>query len=420
MPEPKAAKKARVKGIHVLDAATVRTAKPQINDDGTPRATVLPDGGGLRLIVSANGLKHWQFRFTIAGKESTLQLGAYPDISLAEAREKAAEYRRRKKEGANPTQIKKLEVLKAKAGSEATFAVIWSELLTAKEKNNASPAFLKKARNSVAANLLPKLGTLPIAEITAPVLRVALEPMEARGALDLLTFVRRMAGEVFDLAKATARFSGDNPAHALKKNIFAKGQEEHRKALPWADMPAFLANLDTIAGRPETIIAERLLIQTATRPGELVAAEWPEFDLEAATWTIPAPRTKTRRLMHKIPLPAQTVAMLKELKEITGGGRYLFPAYHGSSIGHITTAGLLKTARKANSTIDNHGFRATFRTHAEESGLWRHEVMESALHHTKANAVVAAYDRATHFKERVKLAQWYADELEAAKKGYVL
>ena len=129
--------------------------------------------------------------------------------------------------------------------------------------------------------------------------------------------------------KALGQFSGDNPATALTRNIFQRHRRKHFAALSWNDMPGFLHRLDGMKAEYQTIVAIRLLVFTATRPGEVRGARWSEFDLEKALWTIPSDRMK-KRVMHIVPLSRQAVSLLKELMKVTSHSEYLFPAQRGA------------------------------------------------------------------------------------------
>lgn len=397
-----------------LTAVEVRQAKPA----ETGKARILADGGGLRLVIKPNGSKYWQFRFTRDGKESSVQLGSYPDVDLATARDLANDERRRVKSGANPVLERKLDKLGKAAEAAITFKAVAEELLSIKKRNGISESYYDKIEGALKANLYPCLGDVPIGRIEPALLKNELKPIEARGSLDMLRFILQIAGEVFDLAKADGRFKGDNPAQALRKNVFAKHKKGQMKALPWDEMPGFLHRLDGFHGEYATGCCIRLILWAATRPGEARGARWSEFDLNKACWTIPPERMKLRQ-EHRIPLPLQAVTMLKELKLLTGSKEYLFPSKRGSKATTISDIAILKAIRRTvgHENVDAHGFRAVFRTHAGESLLWNEAVLEAALAHGKKNAVVGAYDRATHYEERKKLMQWYADELDRLKKG---
>ncbi|GAB2901622.1 tyrosine-type recombinase/integrase [Uliginosibacterium flavum] len=386
----------------------VKQAKP--NENGKTR--VLPDGDGLRLLIMPNARKHWQFRTASGGKETCLQVGTYPDMSLSKAREEASKLREVLRSGKSPVVERKIERARRSSARATTFKAVAEEMFKVKSMN-VSTSYLAKLRGALVANIYPPLGELPIQSIDSPMLRQALLKIEKRGSLDMLGNVRRWAGEVFDFAKATGRFTGDNPAHALARNIFAQHEAGEMLALPWAEMPTFLTRLELMHAEFSTLCAVRLLTMTAVRPNEAAGALWGEFDLDAARWTIPAARMKKRKF-HAVPLARQLVELLRELHEVSGQNDYLFPSRRGGNLPHLTTAGLLKAVRRAagHANVHAHGMRAVFRTYAGESKLWEFEVMEAALHHGK-DKVVGAYDRATHYEARIKLAQWYADELDA-------
>lgn len=397
-----------------LSAVEVRQVKPDLNG----KSKVLLDGAGLRLVVHPNGSKYWQFRTARGGKETTLQLGVYPEVDLATARDLADELRKKAKAGLDLMVERKLDRLKRHAAAEITFKAVAEELLDIKQRNGISLSYAQKIRGALTANLYPSLGTLPISTIEAPLLKQELRPIEARGALDMLRFVLQIAGEVFDLAKADGRFVGDNPATALRRHVFAKHKKGKMKALPWDEMPGFLHRLEGFYGEFATACCIKLMLWCVCRPGEARMAKWEEFDLERGCWTIPAERMKLRQ-EHRIPLPHQAITLLKKLKLVTGHKPYLFPAKRGAKATVISDMAILQAIRRTvgHHQVDAHGFRAVFRTYAGESLLWPEPVLEAALAHGKKNAVVGAYDRATYYLERKKLLQWYADELDRLKTG---
>ena len=397
-----------------LSAVEVKQAKP----DPTGKTRILADGGGLRLVIHPNGSKYWQFRTARGGKETTLQLGIFPQTDLATARQRADELRKQAQEGLNVVVERKLAQLRREADAAVTFQTVAEELLSIKKRNGISTTYYNKIEGALRANLYPSLGNLPISRVEPALLKSELKPIEARGSLDMLRFVLRIAGEVFDLAKADGRFVGDNPARALTKNVFQRHKKTKMKALAWEEMCGFLHRLDGFHGEFATACCIRLILWCATRPGEARMARWDEIDLDKACWTIPAERMKLRQ-EHRIPLPKQVVTMLKELKLVNGRYEYLFPSQAGSKAPIISDMAILQAIRRTagHKQVDAHGFRAVFRTHAGESLKWPETVLEAALAHGKKNAVVGAYDRATHYAERKKLMQWYADELDRAKNG---
>jgi integrase len=379
------------------------------------KTVVMPDGLGLRLVVTSAGAKHFEFKTAAGGTERTVRLGKYPDLSLDAARQEASRLRQMAKDGHNPVQVRQVERIRNRVQGETTFEAIAKQLLEGKAKN-CSPAYYKKISGGIAANLYPLLGPLPIQSIDAPILREALRKIESRGSLEMLGNVRRWAGEVFDLAKADGKFHGDNPAHALLKNVFKKHEAENMRALAWADVPSFMRGLETIEAASATIAAIKLVILTACRPGEVRSARWEEIDFDRARFTIPKERMKMGA-EHVVPLSRQALAILRELQKETGKGICLFPGRPGTKGGTITDMTLLKAVKRAaGQDIHAHGFRALFSTHVAESGKWSDSVKEACLAHGK-RGVEGAYDRATHLLERVRLMQWYADEVDAAVRG---
>ncbi|RTL56473.1 MAG: DUF4102 domain-containing protein [Rhodocyclaceae bacterium] len=392
-----------------LSDLVIRQAKPV---PGGSKSRIFADGYGLRLVMSPSGRKYWQFKTKAGGTESTTQLGIYPAMSLDGARKEAQRMRDLVREGFSPVAENRIRKLRNRTKAATTFEVVANELLEGKKKN-ISDAYYKKISGGIKANLLPMLGPLPIQSIDAPILREALRKVEARGALEMLGNVRRWAGEIFDYAKAHGNFEGDNPANALLRNVFQKHRGEHMRALDWEEMPTFINALTEIQAEDGTVSAIRLLLLTACRPGEVRGAKWSEFDLNSGRWEIPAERMKLRR-MHAVPLSRQTLVLLRAMKETRGDSEYLFPARRGAKARTITDMTLLKAVKRAaRRDVHAHGLRAVFSTHVADSLKWPDPVKEAALAHYKSG-VEGAYDRATHYKERVKLMQWYADEIDAA------
>lgn len=398
-----------------LTALQIKQTKPHPD-----KAKILPDGKGLRLVIYPNDARYWQLRSARDGKERTIQLGTYPQMTLAEARQEADKVRETLAAGRDPVTERIVAKAKLRTATGNTFEAVATAMLVAKAKN-VSVSYLEKIRGAFTSNLYPRIGKMPIQDITSPVLREVLRKIEARGSLDMLANVRRWAGEVFDFAKANAQFAGDNPAHCLTKNIFESHTREVMKALPWDEMPYFLHRLDEKRGAEiTTIFAIRLLVWTACRSSEVRKARWDEFDLPRAKWTIPAERMKLRR-PHIVPLPRQAIEALTELQQLTGYGEYLFPSRPGSKAATLSDVALLKAVRRfaGHNNLDVHGFRAVFSTYT--NGQHQDEkVVECALAHGKKGQIKGLYDRATYYPERVVLMQWYADELDKVKAGNVV
>lgn len=383
--------------------------------DGKTR--ILNDGDGLRVVFHVNGSKYFQLRYTIHGKEKSTQLGTYPVMTLAKARTAALEMRRMIKAGTDPVVDKKIRKAEGAADAAATFRTIATEWLVS--KNNLSASTRKYIEATFSANVYPRIGDLPIGVITPPLVLTTLRVIEARGALELLGKCRRWLGQVFDYARATGKLKGDNPAHCLV-DVLKKGKSENYPTFKGSkdhgrkDAGEFLRRLAEYSGGPITSIAVWLQMMIATRPGELRKAEWTEFDLDAAEWRFHVTKTDTTQI---ITLSQQAIKALKELHEFTGHSRYLFPGRDPlKPISDGTINKLLRTLWPEYRIVA-HGFRHFFSTMANEHGHFRPDVIEAALSHKDKNAIRAVYNKATYLDERRKLAQWWADELEAMRDG---
>jgi integrase len=399
-----------------LTDTAIRNAKP----GEKPRK--LSDSDWLFLVVNPSGSKLWRMGYRFAGKESVMSLGAYPAVSLADARKRRDEAKILIAAGKNPNQQKKLERITQALTNANTFDVISDELLAKKEREARADATLAKTR-WLLSFATPSLGGRPISEITAAEVLEVLRFVEKRGRLESARRLRSVIGEVFRYAIATARASND-PTFALRGALTAP-KVKHRAAITDPDaLGGLLRAIDGFDGQLTTMAALQLMALLFPRPGELRLAEWQEFDLEAATWTIPGSRTKMRR-PHKVPLPRQALAILEALRALTGRGELLFPGYgvggHAGKpvkprpISENTMNAALRRLGYGQDDMTAHGFRAAASTLLNESGLFSPDAIERALAHQDEDDVRRAYSRGAFWSERVRMAQWWADHLDALR-----
>lgn len=401
-----------------LSDVAIRAAKPA--------ATVqkLSDGGGLQLWLMPNGAKLWRLAYRFAGKQKKLAIGPYPAIGLSEARAKRQEAKAHLIAGRDPSIQKQADKAQALEAQGQTFAKVAAELLD------------KKRREGKAANTLSKLEWLhglanaaisdrPVAEVTAAEVLSALRKVEGKGRLETAKRLRAVIGEVFRYAIATARAEND-PTFALRGALSAP-VVKHRAAITDPEqLGGLMRAIGGFQGQPSTNAALKLMAYLFPRPGELRMAEWREFDLDKAVWTIPAARAKMRR-EHRVPLPRQVLAILKQLQAITGAGRLVFPGYGISGgqgrkveqrpISENTLNGALRRMGFSQDEMSSHGFRAAASTLLNESGKFSADAIERALAHQDPDAVRRAYARGEHWQERVTMAQWWADQLDAWRDG---
>lgn len=369
------------------------------------------DGGGLHLLVSPTGGKLWRWAYRFGGKQKTLAFGAYPAVSLADARKKRDEAKRLLANAVDPAQQAKIEKTNRLVASTNTFTAIADEFIAKAEREGKADATLAKKR-WLLGMAKADLGSRPIAEISAAEILAPLRAAEAQGNYETARRLRAVIGQVFRYAIATARAEND-PTFGLKGALTAP-VVTHRAAL--TDRKAFGGLLRAVwgyEGMTETRAALQLMALLYPRPGELRQAEWREFDLDGGVWTIPAARMKMRR-EHRKPLPALAVAILRDLHKLTGHGRLVLPSVQSTlrPMSENTLNSALRRMGFSSTEASAHGFRATASTLLNESGQWQADAIEAELAHVGADEVRRAYHRASYWDERVKMAAWWAAELE--------
>lgn len=400
--------------LNVLSALECTQAKPQKANAAQlkPKPYKLFDGGGLFLLVNPNGSKLWRLKYRFGGREKLLALGPFHLVSLKQARDKRDDAKRLLLDGIDPAAHRQ----HAKAAAAITFRDVGEEWLT---KKHFSPATLGKARWLFDTWLFPDLGSRPVNAITPAELLTIVRRAERDGANETAHRLRSRASQVFRYAIAAGCGACErDPAADLRGALAPTVVRNHAAITEPRAVGALLRAIDGYDGQPSVMYALRLAPHLFVRPGELRAAEWPEFDIAAKLWRIPAARTKLRA-EHLVPLSKQVLAMLTELREHTGHKRFLFPAM-GNSDRYMSENTLGSALRRLGYTGDQmtaHGFRAMASTLLNERGV-APDLIELQLAHKERNKVRAAYNRAERLKERAALmADWssYLDKLRKAK-----
>lgn len=368
----------------------------------------LADSDGLFLLVMPNGSKYWRLKFFFAGKEKTLALGVYPEVSLADARERRTEAKRQIAVGIDPSvakrHAKQEEILKA----TNTFGVIAREWHD-KRKHEWAPKTSGMALVRLEQHILPKLGQRPIAEINAPEVLAVLRVVEESGALEMARRVSHIISQIFMYAIATGR-AERNPVNDLRGALKAP-VVRHRAYLKEADLPTFLERLSSYGGTIQVRLALQLLLLTFVRTTELRAAEWKEVSWDKAEWRIPAERMKMK-VEHIVPLSRQAIAVLREMQQLSGSRQHIFPNEHKPFTFMSENAMLYALYRMGyRHHATGHGFRSTASTILNEHGF-RPDVIERQLAHSERNSVRAAYNHAQYLPERREMMQWWADFLD--------
>lgn len=303
-----------------LSDTAIRNAKPKL------KPWKLTDAKGLYLLITPGGSKLWKVKYRFLGKEKKLSFGAYPDVSLSEARRRRDQSRTTLAEGADPARLKRQTKLDAMSASVNTFELIAAELIAKMESEGRSPATIKKA-NWFLKLLRPSLGRLPIKSISPQELLACLRITERAGRRETARRLRSFASRVFLYATSTAR-ADSNPAQLLSGALAAPITKHHAGITDRSKLGEFLRAIDSYAGNVSTQFALKLALMLYQRPAELRRAEWSEIDFGKGVWRIPAQRMKVRgqnRSDHFVPLSSQALDLLRQLYQITGNGNFVFP-----------------------------------------------------------------------------------------------
>ncbi len=370
----------------------------------------LHDGDGLYLWVYLDGRKYWRMRYWQAGKEKALSIGVYPQVTLSEARKKHAELRHQLEADLDPSAERKATNLRKKLSAENSFEAVAREWYH-KQLHTWTPHHADDVRRRLESNMFPLLGARPLDQIEAPELLQAIRKIEARGSYDLAHRVLQVCGQVFRYGIATGRCTRNLSTDL--RGALTPHVKQHQAAVRPEELPDLLraiARYDEI-GDKQTRIALQLLAQTFVRTNELIGAQWVEFDLDNALWVIPAGRMKMKT-EHVVPLTRQALALLVELKGLSGGSRYVFPGRNRDKpiSGNTMLFALYRLGYKGKMT--GHGFRAVASTILNETGF-NPDAVERQLAHCERNEIRGAYNRAEYPPAPKRMMQHWADYLDS-------
>lgn len=398
------------KRIVPLSDIQVNKSKPKDKD------YKLNDGFGLYLLVTTSGGKLWRFDYRFDDKRKVLALGAYPAITLAEARQRRDDAKKLLANDVDPGQIKKAQKQTGRDLRENTFEVIaheWHEKFSAQW----TPSHAETTMDRLKRDVFPWLGDKPVSGIKPPDILAILRRVESRGALETAHRVRTICGQVLRYAVATGRADRDSAADL--RGALPPVKEKHHAALTDPkDVGDLLRAIDGFKGSFHVKCALKLAPMLFVRPGELRQMEWQELDLENSQWNLPAEKMKMKQ-PHIVPLSKQALAILRELQPLTGSGRYVFPC-HRSPLRPMSNNAINAALRRMGYTSDEmtgHGFRAMARTILDEVLQVRPDFIEHQLAHAVRDPNGRAYNRTAHLAERRKMMQQWADYLDGLKAG---
>ena len=394
----------------MLTYIQINAAKPR------EKAWTLTDSQGLYLVIQPSGSKLWRFNYRFLDKQKKLHLGGWPTISLADARVRRDEAKKKIAEGIDPALEKKRARIAAKYAAADTFEAVAEEWLVKCERDGLAPVTVDKIR-WLLAKAYPLIGTIPIAQITPHEALAVLRKVEATGAYESARRMRSVLSRVFRYGLATVRCDKDVAADL--RGAIAVPKVKHFAAITRpSEVGALLRAIDGYSGHKVTVMAMWLSPHVLLRPGELRQAEWTDIDFDEAIWFIPAERMKMRR-PHRVPLSRQVIAMLKELHEHTHCWKYLFPCL-GKPRKAMSENAVNQGLRKLGYTTDQmtaHGFRAMAATLLNEMGEWNPDAIERQLAHVDTNQVRRAYARGEYWDERVVMMQRWSDYLDQLRDG---
>lgn len=385
------------------------TDKACKNAKPTDKRYKITDGGGLYLEILPTGGKSWQMKYYFNKKPKVIRFGLYPTITLQKAREKREEARKLLSEGIDPAVKKKEDKALQKLKYDKTFenvALEWHEYHYDRWKPEHANRILKRLKDDV----FPKIGYKTITEITPQEVLFTIKLVEERGALDLAKRMMQYCSQVFRYA-VQCGIAQTDPTVPLKGSLKV-AKTKHQNYLSEAELPAFMKALNSYEGHILTQLGIKLVMHTMLRSSELRGGTWDEIDWEKELWRVPAERMKMKT-EHLVPLTKQSLALLKEIQAISGGGDHLFPNLQDPRRGIMSENTLLyalyRLGYRGKATI--HGFRATGSTILNENGFYS-DTIEYQLAHQERDQVRAAYNHAKYLPQRREMMEWWSQYLE--------
>lgn len=372
------------------------------------------DFDGLYITVTSTGSRLWHLKYRIDGREKRLSFGAYPDVSLADARKLKDQARATLAKGIDPGAAKQERKRADRERRCITFATQAEAVLDKARREGKAPSTMAK-NEWLLGIACEEFGSTPISDIKAPMILACLRRAEAKGNYETARRLRAKIGGVFRYSVANGVAETD-PTYALRDALIRPTVTPRAAITDPVALGGLLRAIEAFLGQVTTRVGLQLMALLVQRPGELRHGQWDEFDLGAKIWTIPEARMKMRR-PHRVPVPAQAVALIEELRPLTGHTKYLFPSLRSVQrpMSENTLNAALRRIGYSKEEMTSHGFRATFSTLANESGVWNPDAIERQLAHIEANAVRRAYARGEHWDERVRMMDWWAGYLDQLK-----
>mgnify|MGYP006144253641 CR=1 FL=1 len=392
-----------------LTATAVKQAK------SIQAAFKMSDGGGLYLLVPPVGRKCWRYDYRFAGKRKTLAIGVYPDVSLLDARKRHQSAREQLAMKRDPAELKKIEKLGVNAASAASFEAVGRDWFQHK-MNGKSDSYRTRTLRILEKDLYPIMGSRQVELISAPELLLVLRRIEKRGAVDIAHRAKQVASLIFRYAIVTGRAKRD-PSADLTGALQSRTKKHYAAITEPNELRLLLLAIDDFQGTFVVKSALELSPLLFQRPGEIRNMEWSEINWNESRWEIPGNKMKMGQ-DHIVPLSIQAESILKQLKPLSGRGKYVFPSARGLSrpISENAVRTALRTIGYSNEEMTPHGFRATARTILDEVLNFRVDYIEHQLAHAVKDPTGRAYNRTSFLPQRKKMMQQWSDYLDQLRK----
>jgi len=397
------------RGIELLNAKQVKYAKPKEKEFN------LADGGGLYLRIKPTGTKVWLFNYyrPYSKKRANLKIGDYPTTGLGEARDRRRDFADLLKNNIDPQENKRQQDEANKKLHEATFETIAFKWMDKKRKK-VTANYADDIERSLKNHVFPKLGKFPIANLTAPQVIEALQPIEVKGSLETLRRLCQRINEIMIWATNTGVIH-HNPLQGIAK-AFDAPTVKNQPALKPDELPDLMKTLQRASIKFTTRCLIEFQLHTMTRPSEAAGAKWSEINFNDRLWIIPAERMKKKRA-HTIPITDQVLSILDEMKPISGESEFIFTGDRNPlKATNEQTANMALKRMGYKNRLVAHGLRSIASTALNDQGF-DPDVIESALAHIEKDSVRAAYNRATYLKRRRLMMQWWSEFIEQAAQG---
>jgi integrase len=386
-----------------LTTTQIQKAKPEA------KARKIFDEKGLFVLIHPNGGKWWRFKYRFEGKEKLLALGTFPEISLAEARERRDESRSLVARGIDPSKLKQSRKAAKLEAAGNSFAGVAEEWLS-KKAALWSPGHSLRVRRSLEADVYPALGQQPVSELRAKDFLSVVRKIESRGAIETAHRALSNCSQIMRFAVQTARAESD-PCINLK-GALQPAKTKHLAAITEpARIGPLLKKLNSYKGTYSVCCALKLSPLVFVRPGELRSAKWDDIDLDLAEWRFKVSKTDSD---HIVPLSRQAVTVLRDLKSLNHQSKFVFPNARTSQkcMSENAVLAALRSLDIPKEEMCGHGFRAMARTVLEEVLGYRPDIVEMQLAHSVRDPLGRAYNRTTHLETRREMMQSWADWLE--------